>query len=80
MRSYQYFPKANVYFDPKEVNFTFFDAETNSWQTQKKISDSLKNLLDKNVVVTRAQPWTDNGRERMVAAVALYAVPADFVE
>jgi hypothetical protein len=81
-RNFYYYPAANVYYDPTRHHYIFLDSTAKTWKESNELPDSIKNSLDKNVVLNNITPpvWKNNEQHRMVYAASLYANATDFKE
>ncbi len=80
--AYYFFPKANVYFDSTDGLYSYLNSADGQWQSNNKLPDSIKNLLDKKVALekTSSPVWKDNQQHRLVYGVNLYTSSSDFKE
>jgi hypothetical protein len=80
--TFYYYPKANVYYNLEEQLYIYPDSIGQAWLTGKELPENRQVGLDKNITLySPALPvWKDNELHRIVYAVALYALPSDFIE
>ncbi len=74
---FQYYPKANVYYDLDNKEYHLLQNE--KWQRSKNITEEQQSFLGKGVVINKpAIPvWKDNEQHRLIYGTALYTSTAD---
>lgn len=76
--SFNYYPKANVYYDID--NKVYFLIVNEKWERSKDLTEQQKSLLGKQVIINNpAIPvWKENEQHRLVYGTALYTSKRDF--
>ncbi len=73
--TYEYYPRANIYYDVGKKYYMVFDSAQDAWQQKNNLSSEENNLLSKKVVITNpSQPvYKDNDNHRLIYGTVLYS-------
>jgi hypothetical protein len=76
--SFQYYPKANVYYDVEKDRY--YSIVNEKWQPNPSLAEEGSTYLGKHVLIdSPAVPvWKDNEYHRLVFGTALYNSPGEF--
>lgn len=77
--SFDYYPKANVYYDHGDNTYSFMDKDGN-WKTSRELPASQQVNLDKKITLngTSKNIWKENEQHRLIYSIQLYSSPKDF--
>ena len=73
--TYDYYPRANIYYDIEQKHYLVFDSAQNMWQQKNNLSNEENALLSKKVVITNPSlpVYQANDYHRLVYGTALYS-------
>ncbi len=73
--TYDYYPRANIYYDIEQKHYLVFDSAQNKWQQKTNLSTEENALLSKKVVITNPSlpVYQANDYHRLVYGTALYS-------
>ena len=73
--TYDYYPRANIYYDIEQKHYLVFDSAQNIWQRKTNLSTEENALLSKKVVISNPSlpVYQANDYHRLVYGTALYS-------
>jgi hypothetical protein len=73
--TYNYYPRANIYYDIEQKHYLVFDSAQNLWQQKTSLSTEENALLTKKVVINNPSLpiYEANDHHRLIYGTALYS-------
>lgn len=77
--TFDYYPRANIYYNIEKKYYLVFDSAQNVWQQKNNLTTEENALLSKKVVITDPSDpvYLDNEHHRLIYGTKLYSSPAE---
>ena len=79
LRTYYYYPKANLYYDSTKGNYILWDSLASTWKSTDKLPVQQIDLGKTVRIGQVVEPvWKENQQHRLIYSVSLYSAAEDF--